>query len=272
MMTKMLENFFAMDGKLSVVAMDHGVLGAPDGFKNPAVTLAKVMAGDPDGILCTPNFARRFQEQFIARPKVKLIIRLDLPGTSTIPGESGTEEYLVKFSDVVEAVSLGADAVVTHLIFARENYAVLKSNMEYLGEVSRQSHQNNIPHIMEITLWGKKAPQVGKAQHDFLENACRIGFELGADIIKAPYLGERETFVTFTSNLPVPVLILGGLKMNTETEVLNLVKNAMDDGAKGIFIGRNIWQHQYPDRMIRALSGIIHQGISAQQALNILKR
>jgi DhnA family fructose-bisphosphate aldolase class Ia len=100
-----------------------------------------------------------------------------------------------------------------------------------------------------------------------LENAYRIAFEIGADILKVPYLEDRPAFARMMRNLPIPALILGGGKMETEMDIFKVAKEACEDGARGILFGRNIWQHENPSGMITALHGIVHGKSSIAQAL-----
>ena len=270
MMSRITEKILGQDGKAMIVAMDHGILGAPKGFKNPKETLEKVLAGSPDGILITPNFARMFQDQLNANPKLKLVIRLDIMATSTLAGVEGDQELQLAFSDVEEALEVGADAAVTLFIYGRKDKSVLLENMKYLSKVSKQTHKNNIPHVMEVPFWGKEVPQDEDEQAALLENACRVAFELGADIVKTPYLKNRKIFKEITSGLPIPVLILGGSKIS-EKDSFQLVESAIEDGAKGVFFGRNIWQHSNPSIIIKAFNQLVHKGVSVEEALKILR-
>jgi DhnA family fructose-bisphosphate aldolase class Ia len=98
--------------------------------------------------------------------------------------------------------------------------------------------------------------------------AARIGVEMGADFIKTFFTTER--FDVVTHNVPVPIVILGGEKAASERDLLESVKKAMDAGAKGVAIGRNIWQHAHPDRITAAIAAIVHGNATVEQALKEL--
>lgn len=265
-------NYFPSDGKALVVAMDHGMIGALVGFKNPKTTLLKILEGGPDGILITPNFVRNFKNEISKKTNIKINIRVDLMATSTIPGLAGDEEIQLQFSDVEECLEVGADAIVTLLIFGRENPEVIKDNIKYVAALSKITHHYHIPLVVEVPFWGKVCPKESQERSKFLEDACRIAFEIGADIIKAPYLQDRRAFRNLTSNLPIPILILGGEKMNTNEEILVTVKNSLEDGGRGIYFGRNIWQNEDPIYMIKTLYKIIHEGSSIKEVLKDMKK
>jgi DhnA family fructose-bisphosphate aldolase class Ia len=268
---KHVARYFADDGKAVVVAMDHGMGGPVEGFRNPRETLAKVLASEPDGILANPNLIRYFRKELEKSPKAKVAVRVDACFTSTQPGGRSEEEFQLMFCDIEECIELGADAIATLLIFGRENPDVVRENIEYLARISKDAHHYHIPLIVEVPLWGKLVPESKEERDLFMENGCRIAFELGADIIKAPCLNSREAFRRLNSELPIPVLILGGEKMDSEQDVFAGVKDAMDDGAKGVIIGRNIWQHKHPDRMVNALKGIVHENVPVAKAMEIIE-
>ncbi|MEA2021493.1 MAG: hypothetical protein U9N08_03365 [Candidatus Caldatribacteriota bacterium] len=162
--------------------------------------------------------------------------------------------------------------MVTLLIFGRENPEVIKDNIKYIAALSKITHHYHIPLVVEVPFWGKLCPKESQEKSKFLENACKIDFEMGADIIKAPYLQDRRAFKDLASNLPIPILILGGEKMNTNEEILVTVQNSLEDGGRGIYFGRNIWQNEDPVLMIKTLYKIIHGGSSIKEALKDMKK
>jgi len=96
--------------------------------------------------------------------------------------------------------------------------------------------------------------------------ACRIASDGGADYVKAFYTGDVESFRTLIANCSVPVLVLGGPKTDSDRAVLQMVREAMDAGAIGITMGRNIWGHDNVPGMIAALTAIVHNDASVDDA------
>ena len=94
-----------------------------------------------------------------------------------------------------------------------------------------------------------------------------MGFEWGADILKISYTGDITTFREVVETCPIPIVILGGSKMETEQDVLATVAGAMEAGAIGVAFGRNVFQHPHPIGMIRSLRQVVHEGVSVQEAL-----
>jgi class I fructose-bisphosphate aldolase len=103
-----------------------------------------------------------------------------------------------------------------------------------------------------------------------VKHAARVGDEMGADIVKVSYTGSVETFKEVVSGCSVPVVIAGGPKMDSDHEILEMVKGSIDAGGKGVSIGRNVFQHKNPTRMVRAISTIVHEGRNVGDALKIL--
>ena len=104
-----------------------------------------------------------------------------------------------------------------------------------------------------------------------IKHAARVGNEMGADLVKVSYTGSVETFKEVVLGCAVPVVIAGGPKMNSDREILEMVKGSIDAGGAGISIGRNVFQHRDPKRMVMAMSAIVHENSDVEEALKILK-
>jgi class I fructose-bisphosphate aldolase len=103
-------------------------------------------------------------------------------------------------------------------------------------------------------------------------HAARLGAELGADLVKVSYTGSKESFRKVVEGCHVPVVIAGGPKMDSDSAVLRMVSDAIDAGAAGISIGRNVFQHRCPALMVSALSAIVHDRVPVDRALGILEK
>jgi DhnA family fructose-bisphosphate aldolase class Ia len=105
---------------------------------------------------------------------------------------------------------------------------------------------------------------------DVVSHAARIGAELGADIVKTVYTGDLESFRNVVRGCPVPVVVAGGPKMNTDLDVLQLAESSVKAGAAGLSFGRNVFQHKNPEKMSRALTMIVHEDATAEKAIKVL--
>jgi DhnA family fructose-bisphosphate aldolase class Ia len=89
--------------------------------------------------------------------------------------------------------------------------------------------------------------------------------------VKVPYTGSDETFDEVVQGCPVPVVIAGGPKMGSDEDIFRMAEGALKAGSAGLSIGRNAFQHDKPDKMVRALSKMVHEGASVQTAIEIVK-
>jgi putative autoinducer-2 (AI-2) aldolase len=116
--------------------------------------------------------------------------------------------------------------------------------------------------ILAVTAVGKEMAR----DHRYLALACRIAAELGAHIIKTYYC---HNFQKVVEGCPVPVIIAGGKKLPNEIDALQLAYDAVDNGATGVDMGRNIWQSDHPVAMIKAIRAIIHKNLNVKEAHEI---
>ena len=252
-----------------VVAMDHSVnWGVFEGFENPSETLERVLDADPDGILAGVPFLRRFSETLDNYPNVDRIGTLDVIHDSTVPGIQEDAEIHTQAFSVQEAVRIGVDAVKLLLIYGREQESVLQENLEFVAEAAEACRAAGVPVVVETTLWGGRIDN----EHDpeRLADATRIGFELGADVIKMHYPDPAEELENIVRNLPVPVYIAGGPATESNREFLEMVDNAAKAGSQGVMFGRNIWQRDDPDAVVHSINGVLDGEISIDSAAQSL--
>jgi predicted phospho-2-dehydro-3-deoxyheptonate aldolase len=240
------------DSKSFIIAMDHGItLGPVRGLEDMQAAVDSVISGGADAVLFHKGIAKHVNTHGSG-----MIIHVS---ASTKLG--GKPNLKVGVCTVEEAVRLGADAVSTHTnIGALEEAQML----EFLGGLSEQCDSFGIPLL---AMMYPRGPNV-KDENGFEEvaHATRIGAELGADVVKTVYTGDRESFRRVVRSCPVPVVVAGGPRMTTDLEVLQLGENSMRAGAAGLSFGRNVFQHNNPQSMSRALSAIVHDGVSAEDA------
>jgi len=178
-------------------------------------------------------------------------------------------------SSIVEsALLLGADGIKTEVYpwAKRENdffrsysgaESVLNTNC-----LAGECHRWGLPLLVEAVPFGW--PAADKRTPETTAAASRVAMEAGADFVKTFYTGDKESFQTLIDNCGVPVLILGGAKADSDREVLAMVRDAMDCGAVGIAMGRNIWGHENVAGMTAALAAIIHDDASVDAACRLI--
>jgi fructose-bisphosphate aldolase/2-amino-3,7-dideoxy-D-threo-hept-6-ulosonate synthase len=125
--------------------------------------------------------------------------------------------------------------------------------------------QEIIQHQFEST-----AKRKWPSDPEVIQYAGRVAAELGADIVKGFYTGKPDTFRAVIEYCPVPYVVLSGPASGDPEVFLRFVKEAMDSGAAGVSVGRNVWTHKNPTAMTRALCRIVHEDASVGGALKEL--
>ena len=105
-----------------------------------------------------------------------------------------------------------------------------------------------------------------------VKHCARVAAELGADIVKVNYTGSPETFAEVVAGCPIPVVIAGGEKVDTDEDLLNMVQGAMSAGAAGVSIGRNAFQHDDPAKVVAVIASMVHGGTPKERALENLRQ
>ncbi|KAA9396595.1 fructose-1,6-bisphosphate aldolase [Haloarcula sp. CBA1130] len=245
-------------GNAVVVALDHGIgMGAIDGFEDPKATLDSVLAGEPDGVLVGPYFAERFADTFAAS-STDVLVTADFVSPSSRPGEDIGPWVQQQACDTDRLLACDPVGVKSVLAFGRQDSQPFERNVDYITEITKSLRGSGVPHIVETVIWGNEVPDRFETDTKYVANACRIGWELGADILKAPYTGDRDSFEPIVRNAPVPVMILGGPSSGSVQAMLDDVAGAMAAGARGIVTGRSVWQTDNPAAVVSALRRVIH--------------
>jgi DhnA family fructose-bisphosphate aldolase class Ia len=104
---------------------------------------------------------------------------------------------------------------------------------------------------------------------DLIAHVCRAGAEIGADIIKTNYTGDPDSFKKVVKGCPVPVLVAGGLRTSTDLELLANISGAIEAGARGVAIGRNVFMNDNPSVMVKRICAIVHDGLSPEEAMKL---
>lgn len=254
-----------------IVAVDHGLGGSPKGLESLEQSLKMIISGEPDALIMSMGVARGFQKLFYGRGKPSIIVTVDRGISSTMPGKESRGEAYRQIVKVEDALKIGADAVKMALVFGQADANVHADNIKVATEVAAECERWRVPLLLEPVLWGKTSTNEDRENPEITEHICRIAFELGADLLKVRYTGDVESFSQTVENCPIPVVILGGSKMPTERDVISTVKDAIEAGAAGIAFGRNVFQHENPAKMIKALRKIIHCEATVDSASTELK-
>ncbi len=254
--TRRLKRIMQKDNRTVLVPMDHGVtIGPVQGIINMQTITNQLIKGKVDAILVHKGIARHIDVDGAG-----LIVMLS--GASNLgPNPNGK----VQVCSVQEAVRLGADAVAVHVNVGAQDEDKMLAN---LGKVAEECEAFGMPLLAMMYPRGPKI--TSEHAPEAVAHAARIGAELGADIIKTNYTGSIDTFKNVTEGCPAPVVIAGGPKCKSPQEILQTTFDALQGGAAGLSIGRNVFQCDNPTQIAKALSAIVHEGANVEQAQKIL--
>ena len=234
-------------GKTVIVPMDHGVsIGPVIGLINLPETVNAVANGGANAFVVHKGVAEAGHRR--GGKDVGLIIHLS---ASTQLAPDPNSKTMV--CTVEEAIKLGADGVSIHVNLGAENERSMLNDLGYVGRVAMEW---GMPLLAMIYTRGPKV----KNEYDvkMVKHAARVGAELGADIVKVVYTGSVESFREVGEGCFVPVVIAGGEKMGNDEDIIEMIKGAMAAGAAGVSIGRNVFQHKDPEKIVQTISQIVH--------------
>ncbi|MFQ6137336.1 MAG: 2-amino-3,7-dideoxy-D-threo-hept-6-ulosonate synthase [Candidatus Hydrothermarchaeales archaeon] len=243
-----------------IVPMDHGVSSGPiRGLIDMPKIINEVAEGGANAVLLHKGIVRAGHRGY--GKDIGLILHLS---ASTSLGPDPNNKVLV--TTVEEAIKLGADAVSVHINIGAENEADM---LRKLGETARKCQEWGMPLLAMMYPRGKKI----ESEHDVevVKLSARAGAELGADMIKTNYTGDPDSFKGVIKGCPIPVVIAGGPKMETTEQVLQMIYDAVSVGCAGTSIGRNIFQHENPTAIVKAIAKIVHEDCEVEKAMKELE-
>ncbi len=235
--------------------MDHGVtMGPIDGLIDINKTCVNIIKNGADTIVVHKGIVASID----INNYTGLIIHLSASTCLNPDCYSKTS-----ICDVEEALSLGADAVSVHINLGSETESAM---LEFLGKTSKECNKWGVPLLAMMYPKGNNID----INLNTIKLAARVGGELGADIVKCPYTGEANSFKEVVRGCPVPIVVAGGALCDN-IDILNMVEGAMEAGALGLSMGRNVFQHKNPELLLQVACDMVHNELPKKEALKILE-
>ncbi len=259
-----MQRFIPSNQRVIILPLDHGEFQGPrKGLIDFRQTIQQIDCGY-DALLCAPGQFERNWDIFTARKTVTSILRINWDADYCFQwGYSQGHHALV--ITPAQAAALGADVVLASIPLGTGDAAVDAANVELFAKLVAEARAVGIPIGGEV--YPGKAGQLGADEfHDLICANCRIAAELGADFIKTFYTGPR--FREVVESTPVPLIVLGAEKVD-EPQALKLAENAVKAGARGVVFGRNVFESARPVDFLAALGEIVHNDLSAAQAVQM---
>lgn len=239
-------------GRCVMLAVDHGYFQGPTtGLEQPGEVIAPLLPY-ADSLMVTRGVLRNAVD---AAARTPIVLRVS-GGTSILKEDLSDEDITVSVED---AIRLNASCLALSVFVGSPHE---KQTLASLARLCDEGQRYGIP-VLAVTAVGKEMVRDAR----YLGLACRIAAELGAQIVKTYYC---EDFARVVQGCPVPVVIAGGKKIE-ERDALRLAHQAVSAGARGVDMGRNIFQSKWPVPMIRAVRRIVQEGATADEAWSWLQ-
>lgn len=250
MKNRLARIFNPTDGHTVMLAIDHGYFQGPtSGLERVDVSILPLMP-EVDVLMCTRGILRT-----VVPPTFTLPVVIRASGGPSILKELSDEKIAM---DMEDCIRLGVCATAIQVFIGGEFESRSVVNMTRLVDAGLRY---GIP-TMAVTAVGKDMERNAK----YFRLATRICAELGAQYIKTYYVDEG--FETVTASCPVPIVIAGG-KKRPELDALKMAYNAINQGAAGVDMGRNIFQSDSPDGMMKAIKAIVHGNETPEKAYDL---
>jgi len=250
MKNRLARVFNPSSGRTVMLAVDHGY------FQGPTTGLERIdlsimpIAPYADALMLTRGILRSIVPPEYPRP---IVMRAS--GGPSILRELSDEHIAV---DIEDAIRMNVAAIAIQVFIGGEFESRSVHNMTRLID---QGLRYGIP-VMAVTAVGKDMARDAR----YFRLACRICAELGAQFVKTYYIPDG--FETVTASCPVPIVMAGGKKL-PELDALTMAYNAVQQGANGVDMGRNIFQSDCPEGMIQAIGKVVHENLTPTEALAV---
>jgi len=241
------------DGKALILAFDHAVEHGPTTYEGIDISPERIariaVEGKADGIIVHIGVARRIKKIV---GKLPIIVKLTARTSLTLD-ENQIQQIV---TSVKEAKDAGAKAIACTIYFGSEREAEMLKMFE---EIKQEANKYKMPIFGFAYPRGKKLKS--KYDADAIRYASRVGAEIGFDVVKTYYTGDKESFSKVVKDCFVPVLVAGGPKISEEKDVLKIVEDIMSAGAAGVAIGRNVWMRRDEEaiNLLREIGRIVHK-------------
>ena len=237
-----------------MLACDHGYfMGPTHKLEEPRRTIEPLLPY-ADALAVTRGVLRTSVD-----PKWRTPIVLRVSGGTSILHEDLSNEGLT--ASMKDAVRLNVSAVALSIFVGTDHE---KESLLNLGKLVDEGAEFGMP-VMAITAVGK---ELEKRDARYLSLSCRLAAEIGAHLVKTYYC---EDFTKVVEGCPVPLVVAGGPKLRTEVDAFEIARNAVELGAIGVDMGRNIWQNDQPIAMIKAIRAIVQENATVKEATRIFE-
>ena len=245
------------------IPMDHGISAYPEkGLENMNHVVSSCISGGADAIILQKGALSHFVEttgwsNFVCHVSVSRV------------NAGKKDQYKVRVATAAECLIRGATAVSAQINLGDHFEPEMIKEM---GDLTGEALPLGIPTLGMIY---PRGPLLKITQGDItngVAHAARVAWELGCDVVKVPWTGDVESFKLVCQAVPIPVLISGGPRGISFTELLEIVESAISAGGSGVCIGRQVFGANNPESCVKALRAIVHDNSTSVEASKLLER
>lgn len=271
-----MNRLFRQGGCLDV-AIDHGVCNEPSflvGLENMAGVVDKLVQAGPDAIQMAYGQTDLLQSR-PERDKPALVMRIDMGNPYNATRHRSMWSQLQNYDEpIIGALEMDAACVVVNLFMLPDEPELFRQCVENISRVRADCHRYGMPLMIEPLVMLPNDVRGGyqvDGDAEKIVTLVRLASEMGADIIKADPTSDPADFHKVVEAARCPVLVRGGGREDLRV-VLAKSAAVIAQGANGMVYGRNIYQHENPKAVVKALMAIIHQRVSGDEAWDIYNR
>lgn len=245
-----------------VIAYSHSlILGPPPGAVSAAEIAATIdQCRSANAVMIPPGMVDRFADGFVGPDRPSLVVHLDWTNFSrkVMPYAQGAQTLVGSIEEVAAA---GADAVMTYLLVGYDDAERDAEEIRRNAKIARACDRLGIALIIEPRYAQERAHPELKTDPEIMQFYCRVSADLGADIVKCIWPGSQERMAEIVESCHAPIMVAGGARNEADPDsFFATAQQAVDAGARGFIVGRNVYQSPDPQVAIARLRGILSPG------------
>ena len=247
--------FDPASGNTVVIGLDHGLQsGAMPGIGRLDETARRCVEAGADALLVGPRAAQWIGQSLLNNPEEALLLRVDQTNAFDAPRPTGVYGTLV--ADAEDAGRGGADAVAVFYAHEGVGTAEERDGVARVARVAGRARELGVPLVVEAIALGGAGETCKDPQA--VARVARVGFELGADVLKIDYPSDEAALKEIVEGVDAPVLVRGGPRTDDFGALLSSIERAMEIGVRGVVLGRNVWQSGDPEPAVKELIKVVH--------------
>lgn len=243
------------------IPIDHGASDFPmDGLTDTEHVIRSLVRAGVDAIVAQKGLVGHYNH-LCQGSSTDMVVHFSV--STRHAGPDAANKVLVGNAD--EVLPRGGLGVSCQVNMGSPNEAAM---IERMGQMSRAALHHQLPMFGMVYARGEHLSIMEGDETNANAHAVRLAFELGCDAAKTTWTGNKKSFMEITSAAPIPVLVAGGPATGDSKAILTMVRNALDAGASGVCMGRQVFSHPKVEAIAKALVMLVHQDSTVEEAMN----